>query len=755
MVRLTRISVGLVSLLLVLSGGLVATQRAAADTATGAIHGVVTAPDGSVPDGPVAVNMINATTTISLSVDPSTGAFEADSLAPGDWKVFLYYQGSSAYVPSLTGSGSYLYRGSQDDTVVTGGVTTQLSLRFFAAATVSGHFTGADAPLTSGTVQLDLINGYDRPVTTYDVASQTWTATGVPPGAFRVSFYADDSLYSRQFWNQQGAPNLATPLNVAEGAHLTGIDATMQRGASADGYVKADHDGVLTPPTGLVTLLFWLGTGPIDGTGAANAALTDSDGHYRVSNLYPGTYTVCAEAGPLPQGICSPTTFTVAASQSVTVPDLVVPVDGSIAARVTALDPEGATTAFSGVQAQVWSWNATSNSWQQVDTEQSGGDGHVLIPNLEPGDYKIRFLPNPFYWDTLWWNGERFMDNATVIHLRSGEQLDLGDVFIPSRDFAVERTFGQDRFEGAVKMTQAMWKPATETPDDDGVPLAGVPVIYVANGLKYPDALSAGPAAIFQGGALLLVMPTSIPSSVAAELTRLRPQRIVIVGGPASVNDDVEAQLSAYSPDVERQSGADRFEASRNLADAVWNAPGAGGAPEVFIATGNNFPDALAAGPAAGLIGAPVILVNGLQSHLDQATQDLLVSLATTDVDIVGGPNSVTPGIESDLATLMGGTEHVQRYSGATRYDAAAAMNQEFFPQADIVFAATGANFPDALAGAPLAGLYQAPIYLTQPNCLSRVVAEQMLEGGTQVIWLLGGPASLSPAVEDLEVCDS
>ena len=749
MVNLPRIAAGLISLILVLSSGLLPTQTAAADTATGAVHGVVTAPDGSVPDGLVTVNMTNGSDNVSVSVDVATGVFEADSLSPGTWSVYLYYHGSSNYVRPL-----------EQNTLVTAGVTTELTLRFLAGATISGHFTGADAPLTSGTVQLDLINGYDRPTTTYDVATQTWTATEVPPGAYRVSFYADDSLYSRQFWNQQGAPNLATPLNVAEGANIAGIDATMQRGASADGYVEDDNDGVLTP-AGLVTLVFWLGTGPIEGTGGANAALTDSDGHYRVSNLYPGTYTVCAEAGTQPGGTCSPATFTVVAGQSVSLPDIVVPVVGTIAARVTTLDAEGAPTGFWGVQAEVWSWDSASNSWLQVDTEQSGGDGSVFVGNLVPGDYKIRFVTDHLDYDSLWWNGKHFMADATVIHLRSGEHLDLGDVLLPSRDFEVARTYGPDRFSGAVAMTQAIWAPPTEVPGDGGVPPGGVPVIYIANGLKYPDALSAGPAAIFQGGALLLVAPTSIPSSVATELTRLRPQKIVIVGGPASVSADVEAQLIAnaahdgYPTEVTRQSGADRFQASRNLAGAVWNAPGVGGAPQVFIATGNNFPDALAAGPAAGLIGAPVILVNGLQSHLDQATEDLLVSLGTTDVDIVGGPNSVTPGIESDLAILMHGSNHVHRYSGATRYDAAAAMNQDFFPQAETVFAATGANFPDALAGAPLAGVYGAPIYLTQPDCLSQVVAEHMLEDDTQGIWLLGGPASLSPAVEDLEVCAS
>jgi len=754
MVRLTRIAAGLVGLLLVLSSGLVATQAATADTATGAIHGVVTAPDGSVPDGPVAVNMINGSTNISVSVDPSTGAFGADSLAPGSWRVMVYYQGSSAWVPTLEGSGSYVYRGPQDETVVTGGVTTQLSLRFFAAGTVSGHFTGADAPLTSGTVQLDLTTGYYRPVTTYDVASQTWTATGVPPGAYRVSFYADDSLYSRQFWNQQGAPNLATALNVAEGAHVTGIDATMQRGASADGYVKADHDGVLTPPAGLVTLLFWLGTGPIQGTGAANAALTDSEGHYRVSNLFPGTYTVCAQAGWHPEGVCSATTFTVVAGQSISLPDLVVPVVASIAARVTALDPQGTETGFSGVQAQVWLLDSTSNSWQQVDSEQGQGDGSVIIPNLEPGDYKIRFVTSLLDYDSLWWNGAHLFDEATVIHLRSGEQLDLGDVLLPGRDFEVDRTSGQDRFEGAVQMTQAIWPPPVETPGDGGVPLAGVPIIYIANGLNYPDALSAGPAAIVQQGALLLVWPTSIPDSVKAELKRLHPQKIVIVGGPASVSPAVEEELAGYSPDVTRQNGIDRFEASRNLAASVWGGRDGPGAPAVFISTGLNFPDALDAGPAAGLIDAPVILVNGSLPTLDPDTIQLLKDLGTIDVFIAGGPGSVSPGIEAQLTSLMG-ADYVHRFTGETRYEAAAAINAWFFPTAETAFLATGANFPDALAGAPLAGAFGGPIYLSQPSCIPQIVADQIIVGDTQEVWLLGGPASLTPAVYELTVCDS
>ncbi|MEO6117242.1 MAG: cell wall-binding repeat-containing protein, partial [Pseudolysinimonas sp.] len=356
-----------------------------------------------------------------------------------------------------------------------------------------------------------------------------------------------------------------------------------------------------------------------------------------------------------------------------------------------------------------------------------------------------------------WWNNQRYFDQSDDIVVGTNSTTDLGNVVLLARTLDVSRTFDQDRFSGAVKMTQEIWPLPSEAFPTGDVPVGGVPIIYIANGLNYPDALSAGPAAIVQQGALLLVWPTSIPDSVKTELTRLNPQKIVIVGGPASVSPAVETELHTFSSDVTRQSGLDRFEASRNLARSVWgdpDRPGGPGAPAVFISTGLNFPDALDAGPAAGLIDAPVILVNGSLSALDPGTVQLLSDLVTINVFIAGGPGSVSPGIEAQLTSLMG-ANHVHRFTGETRYEAAAAINAWFFPTAETVFLATGANFPDALAGAPLAGAVGGPIYLSQPSCIPQIVAAQVNEGDTQGLWLLGGPASLTPAVEDLTLCSS
>ena len=82
---------------------------------------------------------------------------------------------------------------------------------------------------------------------------------------------------------------------------------------------------------------------------------------------------------------------------------------------------------------------------------------------------------------------------------------------------AVTRIEGADRYGTSVALSQASFQP-------------GVPVVYVATGANYPDALSGAAAAAQDKGPLLLVRPTSLPPGLAEELTRLAPGRIVVQG---------------------------------------------------------------------------------------------------------------------------------------------------------------------------------------------------------------------------------
>ncbi|WP_066039553.1 cell wall-binding repeat-containing protein [Herbiconiux solani] len=305
---------------------------------------------------------------------------------------------------------------------------------------------------------------------------------------------------------------------------------------------------------------------------------------------------------------------------------------------------------------------------------------------------------------------------------------------------SVARIAGTDRYDGAVKISQAAY-PAPAT----------VPVVYVATGQNYPDALSAGPAAVKQGGPLLLVTRDEVPAVVQAEIRRLAPGRIVVVGGPNSVSDAVAGQLGTLvaGTSVERLAGADRYAASRAVVQSVFGSPEGATAPSAYAATGTNFPDALSAGGAAGSALEPVVLVNGSQPSADAETLQLFRSLQTQSIVVAGGPNSVSQGV---LDSLSGVPASVSRVSAADRYQTSIALNQAF-TSSSTVYLATGLNFPDALAGGVLAGTTHAPLYVVPTDCVPRGVLSDIQRLGATKVVLLGGPNSLSQNVQNLAAC--
>lgn len=96
----------------------------------------------------------------------------------------------------------------------------------------------------------------------------------------------------------------------------------------------------------------------------------------------------------------------------------------------------------------------------------------------------------------------------------------------------VTRISGSNRFETAALVSQARFP-------------NGAPVVYVANGLEFPDALAA--ATIATDGPLILTEPDRLVDAAIWELTRLKPKRIVIIGGTKAISPQVEAELRKYT----------------------------------------------------------------------------------------------------------------------------------------------------------------------------------------------------------------
>jgi putative cell wall-binding protein len=100
---------------------------------------------------------------------------------------------------------------------------------------------------------------------------------------------------------------------------------------------------------------------------------------------------------------------------------------------------------------------------------------------------------------------------------------------------ASDRLYGKDRYGTAAAVSSSY---ATD-----------VPVVYVASGLDYPDALAGSALAGSQDAPVLITRTGDLPDVIVAELERLSPERVVIVGGAAAVSQAVEDHLNALYPD--------------------------------------------------------------------------------------------------------------------------------------------------------------------------------------------------------------
>lgn len=169
----------------------------------------------------------------------------------------------------------------------------------------------------------------------------------------------------------------------------------------------------------------------------------------------------------------------------------------------------------------------------------------------------------------------------------------------------------------------------------------------------WPDALSASALAAKLQVPILLARPDELPDAVGDVLAELGPQRVTVIGGTVAISDGVAAAATdrAHARELRRLAGANRYGTSATVADAG-RAAGLD-APVVWVATGLNFPDALAAGPAAAAANSPLLLVDGQTVGGSPESDGWLSGHRPERVVVVGGQAAVSDPVSSALARAV------------------------------------------------------------------------------------------------------
>ncbi len=270
--------------------------------------------------------------------------------------------------------------------------------------------------------------------------------------------------------------------------------------------------------------------------------------------------------------------------------------------------------------------------------------------------------------------------------------------FIPSEKVSANtsRIGGQNRYETSINISQNGWTSSK--------------YVILASGQDYADALCAAPIANKYGAPILLIPNNSLDENVKEEITRLKADQIIEMGGPYSISYNVENQLKSMGLNVQRLGGADRYETSVIAAEAL------GKPSKVAVASGEGYADALSIAPIAARQGMPILLTNKnavpetVEEYIDSNKSNILQTY------VVGG-NGVIPG------STLGSIPNVIRISGINRYETNVNVLNKFKSSIDLdnVYLSRGEGpagneFADALSASALAAKKNAPIILVEDN---------------------------------------
>jgi putative cell wall-binding protein len=223
--------------------------------------------------------------------------------------------------------------------------------------------------------------------------------------------------------------------------------------------------------------------------------------------------------------------------------------------------------------------------------------------------------------------------------------------------------------------------------------------------------------------------------SLASRIVALLAAALVIAAGLVSL-----AVSPAAAATASRLAGPDRYATAVALSRSSFSS----GVPVAYVVRGADFPDALAAGPAAARRGGPVLLVE--RDRLPAATAEELSRLQPAEIVVVGGAQSVSDKVAQELHGYTEGA--VRRIAGPDRHGTAAALSAATWPSAGTVFIAGGQSFADALAATPAAHRAEAPLLLVSRSSVPTATAQEIRRLGARRAVILGGSATVDAGAE-------
>lgn len=204
---------------------------------------------------------------------------------------------------------------------------------------------------------------------------------------------------------------------------------------------------------------------------------------------------------------------------------------------------------------------------------------------------------------------------------------------------------------------------------------------------------------------------------------------------------DVQAYADlVYPGGLFRLAGATRYDTmSRVVDEADWDTGGT-----VVVASGENYPDALAASGYAGVKNSPIILTSA--NVLEDQARMRIAALHPSTIVVVGGESAISRDVVSSLRNL---SSNVIRVAGTDRVGTSLQLYRSTSGWGKTAILATAGSFADALSISSYAYVTRSPVFLVGQNGLTPGQRQSLSAGGFSSLFIVGGQTAIPFSVEE------
>ncbi|HEX5479998.1 MAG TPA: carboxypeptidase regulatory-like domain-containing protein [Dehalococcoidia bacterium] len=341
---------------------------------------------------------LNDTTTSGVD-----GTYTMTDLVPGTYSVYADAEG---FTGAYFGGGSSAVPQAYVD-VASGADVTGIDFALTPTGSIAGRVTDSDGnPITGAYVSATSTGccGFKQATSGAD---GTYVIDDVDAGTYLVQVSAGG--YATEFYDNTFDYNAATPVGVQSGATTSGIDFGLADGATISGVVRAPDGTPLAGASVYAQTVVCCGFG--------DGATTDSDGHYTLVDLAPGSYTVSAYASGYPSQVydgvydqTAATPITLVVGEAKTGIDFQMEAGGTITGTVTA---GGAPVANAYVYA-----SAPAPALCCGGGAITASDGTYSIVALAPASYVVAVSAQGYV--NQYYDGASSQADATPVAVTSG-----------------------------------------------------------------------------------------------------------------------------------------------------------------------------------------------------------------------------------------------------------------------------------------------------------------------------------------------